>query len=403
MGEGLASDGARASGQARGAALRELAWLFLRLGTTAFGGPAAHVAMMEDEVVRRRGWMTREDFLDLYGATNLIPGPSSTELAIHIGHRQAGWAGLLVAGSCFIIPAALITLGFAWGYVRFGAVPEMSALLYGVKPVIIAVVVQALWGLGRAGLRSTPSLVLAALCAGAILLGVHELAVLAGAGALAVAHRLAAGRSAGPSAGAAAAVPLAGGAAVPLAGGVAATAAVASAPFGLLPLFLFFLKVGSVLFGSGYVLLAFLRADLVERYRWMTEAQLLDAVAVGQVTPGPVFTTATFIGYLLGGVPGAVVATAGIFLPAFFFVALSGPLIPRLRRSAVASAFLDGVNAASLALMAVVSYRLARAAVVDWLTAALALLAALLLVRCRVSSLWLIVAGAALGIASVHL
>ncbi|WP_438026291.1 chromate efflux transporter [Sorangium sp. So ce233] len=402
MGEGLASDGARVSGQARGAALRELAWLFLRLGTTAFGGPAAHVAMMEDEVVRRRGWMTREDFLDLYGATNLIPGPSSTELAIHIGHRQAGWAGLLVAGSCFIFPAALITLGFAWGYVRFGAVPEMSALLYGVKPVIIAVVVQALWGLGRAGLRSKPSLVLAALCAGAILLGVHELAVLAGAGALAVAHRLA-GRSAGPSAGAAVVLPLAGGAAVPLAGGAAATAAVASVPFGLLPLFLFFLKVGSVLFGSGYVLLAFLRADLVERYRWMTEAQLLDAVAVGQVTPGPVFTTATFIGYLLGGAPGALVATAGIFLPAFFFVALSGPLIPRLRRSAVASAFLDGVNAASLALMAVVSYRLARAAVVDWLTAALAMAAALLLVRYRVSSLWLIVAGAVLGIASVHL
>ncbi|WP_199693427.1 chromate transporter, partial [Sorangium cellulosum] len=183
----------------------------------------------------------------------------------------------------------------------------------------------------------------------------------------------------------------------------AATAAAASVPFGLLPLFLFFLKVGSVLFGSGYVLLAFLRADLVERYRWMTEAQLLDAVAVGQVTPGPVFTTATFIGYLLGGVPGALVATAGIFVPAFFFVALSGPLIPRLRRSAVASAFLDGVNAASLALMAVVSYRLARAAVVDWLTAALALVAALLLVRFRVSSLWLIVAGAALGVASVHL
>ncbi|MGK3997945.1 chromate efflux transporter [Sorangium sp. So ce1024] len=416
MGEGLASGGAPASGQARGAALGELALLFLRLGITAFGGPAAHVAMMEDEVVRRRGWMTREEFLDLYGATNLIPGPNSTELAIHIGHRRAGWAGLLVAGGCFIVPAALITLGFAWGYVRFGAVPEMSALLYGVKPVIIAVVVQALWSLGRAGLRSASSLVLAALCVGAVLLGVHELAVLAGAGALAIAHRLAAGRPAGPSAGAAAVVPLAGapavplaeaavpvaeGAAVPVAGGVAVAAA--GVPFGLLPLFLFFVKVGSVLFGSGYVLLAFLRADLVERYGWMTEAQLLDAVAVGQVTPGPVFTTATFIGYLLGQIPGALVATAGIFLPAFFFVALSGPLIPRLRRSAVASAFLDGVNAASLALMAVVSYRLARAAVVDWLTAALAVAAAFLLVRYRVSSLWLILAGAALGIASAHI
>ncbi|WP_437484928.1 chromate efflux transporter [Sorangium sp. So ce1014] len=395
MVEGSVSGGGRAPGETRGAALWELARLFFRLGATAFGGPAAHVAMMEDEVVRRRGWMTREDFLDLYGVTNLIPGPSSTELAIHIGHRRAGWAGLLVAGACFIVPAALITLGFAWGYVRFGAVPEMSALLYGVKPVIIAVVVQALWGLGRAGLRSKRSMGLAALCAGANLLGVHELAVLAGAGALAVAHRLAAGRPAGPSPGVAAF-------AVPLVGG-AATAAAAAVPFGLLPLFLFFLKVGSVLFGSGYVLLAFLRADLVERYGWMTEAQLLDAVAVGQVTPGPVFTTATFIGYLLGRVPGALVATVGIFLPAFFFVALSGPLIPRLRRSAVASAFLDGVNAASLALMAVVSYRLARAAVVDWLTGALALVAALLLVRYRVSSLWLILAGAALGVLSVHL
>ncbi|WP_438034366.1 chromate efflux transporter [Sorangium sp. So ce204] len=391
-------EGAPTSGEARGAALWELARLFFRLGATAFGGPAAHVAMMEDEVVRRRGWMTREDFLDLYGATNLIPGPSSTELAIHIGHRRAGWAGLLVAGGCFIVPAALITLGFAWGYVRFGAVPEMSALLYGVKPVIIAVVAQALWGLGRAGLRSGRSLGLAALCAGASLFGIHELAVLAGAGALAVSHRLAAGRPAGPPPGAAAAVPLA----VPLAGGAAATAAAAGVPFGLLPLFLFFVKVGSVLFGSGYVLLAFLRADLVERYRWMTEAQLLDAVAVGQVTPGPVFTTATFIGYLLGRVPGALVATAGIFLPAFLFVALSGPLIPRVRRSAVASAFLDGVNAASLALMAVVSFRLARAAVVDWLTGALAIAAALLLIRYRVSSLWLILAGAVIGVASVH-
>ncbi|CAN99410.1 chromate transport protein [Sorangium cellulosum So ce56] len=392
-------EGAPTSGETPGAALWELARLFFRLGATAFGGPAAHVAMMEDEVVRRRGWMTREDFLDLYGATNLIPGPSSTELAIHIGHRRAGWAGLLVAGGCFIVPAALITLGFAWAYVRFGAVPEMSALLYGVKPVIIAVVAQALWGLGRAGLRSRPSLGLAALCAGASLFGIHELAVLAGAGVLAVSHRLAAGRLAGPPPGAAAvAVPLA----VPLASGAAATAAAVGVPFGLLPLFLFFAKVGSVLFGSGYVLLAFLRADLVERYRWMTEAQLLDAVAVGQVTPGPVFTAATFIGYLLGRVPGALVATAGIFVPAFFFVALSGPLIPRVRRSPVASAFLDGVNAASLALMAVVSFHLARAAVVDWLTGALAIAAALLLIRYRVSSLWLILAGAVIGVASVH-
>lgn len=395
---GAADGGDRGPGAGRGAALWELGWLFLRLGATAFGGPAAHVAMMDDEVVRRRGWLTRQEFLDLYGATNLIPGPNSTELAIHIGHRRAGWAGLLVAGGCFILPAALITLGVAWIYVRFGALPEMSALLHGIKPVIIAVVAQALWGLGRTGLRSKLSVALALLCVGANLLGVHELALLAGAGVLSVVHRLGAGRSAGSSPGAAVAVPLAGGAAAPLAG-----VAAAGVPFGLQPLFLFFLKVGSVLFGSGYVLLAFLRADLVERYGWMTEAQLLDAVAVGQVTPGPVFTTATFIGYFLGGVPGAAVATAGIFLPSFFFVALSGPLIPRLRRSAVASAFLDGVNAASLALMAVVSCQLARAAVIDWLTLALALASTILLVRYRVSSFWLILAGGALGLAASFL
>jgi chromate transporter len=376
-------------------ALLELARLFLRLGATSFGGPAAHVALMEEEVVRRRRWMTREDFLDLYGATNLIPGPSSTELAIHIGHRRAGFAGLVVAGTCFIVPAALATLGIAWGYVRFGALPEVGWLLYGVKPVILAVVVQAIWGLGRAALKTKPLYALAALCAGANLLGVHEIAVLFGAGGLvAAARRLGPGQpSAAPPAGAAVFF------ALPLAGAGAATTGASAAPFGLASLFLFFVKIGSVLFGSGYVLLAFLRADLVERYRWMTEAQLLDAVAVGQVTPGPVFTTATFIGYLLGGAPGAAVATAGIFLPAFLFVALSGPLVPRLRSSRAAGAFLDGVNVASLTLMALVAVRLGQAAVVDAPSAALAGVSAVLLVRYRVSSLWLVAGGVAAGLA----
>jgi len=287
------------------AGIGQVALLFLKLGTIAFGGPAAHIAMMEDEVVRRRRWLSTEEFLDLLGATNLIPGPNSTEMAIHVGHRQAGWKGLLVAGCCFIMPAALIVTAFAWAYTRYRSVPEVTGVLYGVKPVIIAVVLQALWALGRTAL---------------------------------------------------------------------------------------------VLYGSGYVLLAFLRADLVERWHWLSEAQLLDAIAVGQVTPGPVFTTATFIGYLLGGPVGAFAATVGIFLPAFFFVGVSGPLIPRIRRSPTASAFLDGVNAASLALMAVVTYRLGRAAVVGPATVALALVSTALLLRFRINSAWLVLGGAGAGL-----
>ena len=377
--------------------LRALALLFLRLGVTAFGGPAAHIALMEDEVVRRRAWLTRDEFLDLLGATNLIPGPNSTEMAIHIGRRRAGFPGLVVAGASFILPAAVLTAGFAWAYVRFGRLPEVSAVLYGVKPVIIAVIAQALFGLARSAVRTRRLAVLAALAVAAILLGVNELLVLFAAGVLAALFRPA--RPAGPRREAAkeedskpprpgtmlsAVVPVAGGAAV-------------SAAFGLTKLFLFFAKVGAVLFGSGYVLLAFIRADLVERWHWLTEAQLLDAVAVGQVTPGPVFTTATFIGYVLGRIPGAVVATAGIFLPAFFFVAVSGPLLPRIRRSAVAGAFLDGVNVASLALMAVVSVQLGRAAMVDIPTILMAFASAALVLRYRVNSAWLVLGGAAAG------
>ena len=376
--------------------LLELALLFFRLGVTAFGGPAAHVAMMEDEVVRRRGWMTRNEFLDLYGATNLIPGPSSTELAIHIGHRRAGWAGLVVAGTCFIVPAALITLGFAWAYVRFGSLPQASWLLYGVKPVIIAVVLQALWGLGKTAVKTR--LLAAVLVAGAVasFLGANELAVLFSAGALVTAVARVTRRDAREKPGAPPSTKKLQFAAMGAVG--ASTAAVTS--FGLLPLFLFFVKVGAVLFGSGYVLLAFLRADLVDRFHWLTEAQLLDAVAIGQVTPGPVFTTATFIGYVLGRSPGALVATLGIFLPAFFFVAVSGPLVPRLRRSASAGAFLDGVNVASLSLMAVVTVQLGRSAIIDWISAGTAALSAVLLLRFKINSAWLVLVGGLVGLVS---
>lgn len=374
--------------------LAELARVFLKLGTVAFGGPAAHVAMMEEEVVRRRGWLTREEFLDYLGATNLIPGPNSTELAIHIGHVRAGWPGLLVAGACFILPAALIVTGIAWVYVRYGTLPAMTALLYGVKPVVIAVVLQAIWRLGRSAVKrpSLAALGVAAVIATAV--GVNELAVLFAAGALsALARTLARRRDSATEWEGPTGVLLAPVRDLARAG----VRAAAAAPFGLWPLFLVFLKIGAVLFGSGYVLLAFLRADLVERLGWLTERQLLDAVAVGQVTPGPVFTTATFIGYVLGGGAGAAVATVGIFLPAFFYVAVSGPLVPRLRRSPTAGAVLDGVNVASLALMAVVTWQLGRAALVDALTVALAALAALLLLRYRVNSAWIVLGGALAG------
>lgn len=374
--------------------LVEIARLFVRLGATAFGGPAAHVAMMEDEVVRRRGWLTRDQFLDYLGATNLIPGPNSTELAIHVGHARGGWPGLVVAGVSFIVPATLIVGAVAWAYVRYGTLPEIAGVLYGVKPVVIAIVAQALWGLGRSAVK-TPFLALLGVGAvAAVVAGAHELIVLAACGAaMALARSASRLRRRATPAVAGAAVASGAGRAAAFAGAAAITAA----PFGLWPLFLVFTKVGAVLFGSGYVLLAFLRADLVERLGWLTEQQLLDATAVGQVTPGPVFTTATFVGYVLGGPAGAVVATVGIFLPAFVFVALSGPIVPRLRRSAIAGAALDGVNVASLALMAVVSWQLGRAALVDALTIAAGVASAVVLLRYRINSAWLIAGGAVVG------
>lgn len=370
--------------------LRELAGLFLKLGCTAFGGPAAHVAIMEREVVRLRGWLTRAEFLDLLGATNLIPGPNSTEMAIHIGHRRGGWPGLIVAGVCFIAPAMLLVGVIAWFYVRFGVLPEAGRLLAGIKPVIVAVIAQALWSLARSAVKTRW---LAALGAGAVALnlaGVNELAVLFGTGAIMLGTRLIQQRATGPLV----LLPFIGAALpAPATIGIAAGAT----PFTMSALFWFFAKVGSILFGSGYVLLAFLRADLVERWGWLTEAQLLDAIAVGQVTPGPVFTTATFIGYLLGGPTAAVVATVGIFLPAFIFVAISGPFVPRMRASPTLGAFLDGLNVASLALMAVVSWQLARVAIIDGPTLALATVAGFLLLKYRVNSAWLVLGGALAG------
>lgn len=367
--------------------LRELALLFIRLGATAFGGPAVHIAMMRDEIVRRRKWMSEERFLDLVSATNLIPGPNSTEMAIHIGWDRRGWEGLLVSGIAFIVPAVLVTGVIGWAYVRFGSMPTTGWLLYGVKPAILGVVVQAIWVLARAAVRTSQLRILAVGAGLLAIFGVNELIVLFGSGLLS----LAISRVGDVKKASAMTIPTFI-CWTPVAAGSAAAA------FSLSSLFWVFVKTGSVLFGSGYVLLAFLRSDLVERLGWLTEAQLLDAVSVGQMTPGPVFTTATFIGYVLKGPIGATLATVGIFLPAFVFVALSSPIVPRIRASPQAGAFFDGVNVASFALMAVVTVQLGRAALVDVPTGCLGVLGATLLLRFRVNSSWLVLGGGLFGL-----
>jgi chromate transporter len=367
--------------------LAELARLFLKLGLVAFGGPPAHIAMMEDEVVSRRRWLTREQFLDFLGATNLIPGPNSTEMAIHVGRVRAGLPGLLVAGVSFILPSAVTVTALAWAYLHFGSLPEVSGVMYGVKPIVMALIVQAVFKLARTAVKSSWLAAVGAFAALATALGVDQLVVLAGGGLLAgVIYSL---RSRGGSS--SVATFLTGGAALTGAGSSVAM------PFSLTALFLVFLKIGAILFGGGYVLVALIRSNLVAHLHWISERQLLDAIAMGQVTPGPISTTATFIGFLLAGVPGAVIATIAIFLPAFFFVAISGPLVPRLRQSPLAGAVLDGVNVAALALIAVVTWQLFRAAVVDWPTLVLAGLSFLLLLRYQINSVWLVVGGAVVG------
>lgn len=366
--------------------LREIAALFLKLGFTAFGGPAAHIAMMHDEVVRRRKWLDEQRFLDLLGATQLIPGPNSTEMAIHIGFVRAGWAGLLVAGACFIVPAMLIVMALAWAYTHFGSTPQVSWILYGVKPVVIAVIVQALWDLGRKAVKGP----LTAVVGLAVLLlyfwGINEISllVLGGLAVMIVKNVRRLGQQPVPAW------------LVPLAG--LSLPVLLAQPFSLPLLFVTFLKIGAVLYGSGYVLLAFLHSDFVVRLGWLSDQQLIDAIAIGQVTPGPVFTTATFIGFILDGVPGAILGTLGIFLPAFVFVAISNPFIPRLRGSAWASSLLDGVNVASLGLMAAVTWELGRASLIDPLSLVTALVALVLLIRFKINTTWLIVAGAGLGL-----
>lgn len=369
--------------------LSELIVLFLRLGFTAFGGPAAHIAMFHDEVVKRRQWLTDEQFMDMLGAVNLIPGPNSTEMAIHIGYERAGWRGLVAAGVCFILPASLMVGTLAALYVQFGTTPAAESLLYGIKPVVIAVIGQAIWGLVDKALKNRLLWAVGATVFVLALLGVGEIPLLFGAGfavmlIAALRDRLPADAS---GSGLWTVLPL------------LAQAGAAAVPVSLGTLFLTFLKIGATLYGSGYVLLAFLQTEFVNHLGWLTQQQILDALAVGQFTPGPVFTTATFIGYVILGVPGAAAATLGIFLPSFILVWATKPLIARLRRSGWLSAFLDGVNAAALALMAAVMLTLGRAALVDALTLVLALASWVLLIRWRINSTWLIVGGALVGLA----
>jgi len=379
------------------AKLAEVARLFLRLGVTAFGGPAAYIAMMEDEVVTRRRWIARDEFLDRLGAANLIPGPTATEVVIFLGYLRAGWPGLVVAGVCFIVPAAVMVACFAWAYVRFGGLPQVGRFLYGLKPVVIAIVAQAFWKLGRTAVKTRFLGVAGIASIGAAVAGGGALIVLAGAGVVAALRQWwkSSQRGMGPLA----VLLLVAGAALVAQFAPFLAASAQPRAVGLGALFLYFVKIGSVLYGSGYVLLAFLQQDLVRNWHWLTSKQLLDAVAVGQVTPGPLFTTATFIGYILKGPPGAVAATIGIFLPAFVFCAIGGAVLPWLRRSRLAGAFLDGVNVASLALMAVVTWELARSALVDFLTVATALSCSVLLFRYRVNTGWLALGGVLWGLA----
>ena len=353
--------------------------------------------MMDAELVRRRGWLTREKFLDLLGASNLIPGPSSSELAIHIGYLLAGWPGLMIAGVCFVLPAALMMTALAWAYERFGQLPFTAAILYGIKPVMIAVILQALWSLGKSAIKSAVPATIAIAAAAAAAYGLQPIVLLLVAGiAMLLLKMVQRGDAKSTTACLAPATAIA---PTTLFLVTTSAAGAALAPIALSSLFLVFLKIGAVIFGSGYVLLAFLHTDLVVRHHWLSDSQLVDAVALGQVTPGPVFTTATFIGYLLAGPSGAAVATAGIFLPAFVLVAASGPLIPRIRQSPAASAFLDGVIAASLALMGVVSWQLARVSLIDIPTVILAAVALFLLLRFKINSAWLVALGAATGLA----
>jgi chromate transporter len=383
-------------------ALAEVFWLFLRLGFTAFGGPAAHISMMREEVVQRRHWISDERFVDLMGVTNLIPGPSSTELAIYLGYLRAGWPGLLIAGVCFIGPAMLIVLALAWAYVTYGGLPQITWLFYGIQPVVVAIIASALWNLGRTAIKGPLAIGIALLVLVGYFLGVNVLLLLFGGAALygLLSLLISRWRTRPPVGSLVAWFSLANLRAVidPLMVRVDAVVAATAEPISLWLVFLEFLKLGSVVYGSGYTLLAFLHTDLVVNLHWLTNQQLLDAVSVGQFTPGPVFTTATFIGYLIGGWQAALVATLAMFLPAFVLIALVHPVASRLRQARWTSTLLDGVNAAALALMTGVLVQLGQQALKDVFTWMIAVIAFVILLRFKWNSVWLILAGACIGL-----
>jgi len=387
--------------ETRDASLADIAIVFLKLGTIAFGGPAAHLAMMEEEFVRRRHWITHAQFLDRLATANLIPGPSSTEVAIFVGQLKRGWRGLIVAGCCFVIPAATIAAVIAWAYMRFGSLPKVEGIFLAIKPAVVAIVIQALIKMGRSGVRTISLALIAALAAALSILGISPVLVLGVAGLVSVAALTMKNRLVSISATGFSKNPVSFHTFVGVSKFIAAAVAVGAAgvtvPVGLVRLFLSFLKIGSVIFGSGYVLLAFLQTEFVERLHWLSEKQLIDAVAVGQFTPGPLSATATFIGFIVAGWPGAVVATVGIFLPGFLLVAISGPFLPRLRKSAVASAALDGVVAGSLALMAVVAMQLGRTSIVDRTTLIVFIASLIALLWLRVNSAWVVAGAAVVG------
>jgi chromate transporter len=367
--------------------LRELAVLFLRLGLTAFGGPAAHIGMMEDEVVTRRGWLSRQHFLDLVGATSLIPGPNSTEMTMHIGYERAGWWGMAVAGSFFILPAAVLTGVLAWLYVQYGSLPAVAPLLVGIKPAVIAIIVTAVYRLGLKAVKNWQTAVVGLGVLIAALWGVDEVIALLVGGVLGVLLLRAVAGSA-----ALLLLPLLPGSELRWLLQQEGETAVSLWSLGA-----FFLKIGAILYGSGYVLVAYLEGGLVEQLGWLTQAELLDAIAIGQFTPGPVLTTATFVGFIIAGVPGAIVATAGIFLPSFLFVLVLNPLIPKMRQSVWLSAFLDAVNVAAVGLMVAVLINLGRQTFTNWQSVLIALLALAASVRFKVNSAWIVLGGAVLG------
>lgn len=366
--------------------LFELALLFLRLGATAFGGPAAHIALMEQEVVRRRGWLTPEHFLDLVGATNLIPGPNSTEMTMHVGYERAGWRGLFVAGICFILPAALITLGFAVLYKKYGMLPQVVPFFIGIQAAVIAIILQAVYNLAPKAAKNGLLIVIGVIVFVATLLGINEITAVLGGGVLSLlwfqGKRLFQSSQANPL------FPLLlfqAGVFVPL-------------DFSLGRLFFIFFKIGALLFGSGYVLIAYLENEFITQRHWLTQTQLLDAVAIGQFTPGPLFTTATFIGYQLGGFSGAAVATAGIFLPAFGFVWLLNPLVPRMRQSNLLAAFLDGVNVAAVGVMFAACVQLGGVVVQDWRGVVIGGVSLFVLLRYpKVNTMWVVLGSAVAG------